>query len=179
VSLHSVKASAQTRTLFDHMAATHGAAWIAISVDVHSCTLSPEVWRDIEVRLFLHPRLSPLASPPLMGGTETPPECIFITLDGYQWPLTGSYCAHPCMCSQSDSCRIGLPRCVRRTGADVGHGMYSGGNARVADRGRMGRWTRARRVAVGRCPAARGELACIPQWWASPADEKTDGTRAA
>ncbi|KAH9971899.1 hypothetical protein BJV77DRAFT_1057218 [Russula vinacea] len=48
VSLHSVKASAQTRALFDRMAATHGAAWFAISVDVHSCTLSPEVWRDIE-----------------------------------------------------------------------------------------------------------------------------------
>jgi Tat protein secretion system quality control protein TatD with DNase activity len=48
VSLHSVKASGQTRALFDRMAATHGAAWFAISVDVHSCTLSPEVWRDIE-----------------------------------------------------------------------------------------------------------------------------------
>lgn len=56
VSLHSVKTSAQTRALFDQMATTHGAAWFAISVDVHSCTLSPEVWRDIEVRPFpLHP----------------------------------------------------------------------------------------------------------------------------
>jgi Tat protein secretion system quality control protein TatD with DNase activity len=56
VSLHSVKAPAQTLALFDRMAATHGAAWYAISVDVHSCTLSLEVWRDIEVRPFLlHP----------------------------------------------------------------------------------------------------------------------------
>ena len=55
VSLHSVKAPAQTLALFDRMAATHGAAWFAISIDVHSCTLSPEVWRDIEVRpFFLH-----------------------------------------------------------------------------------------------------------------------------
>jgi Tat protein secretion system quality control protein TatD with DNase activity len=53
VSLHSVKAPAQTLALFDRMAATHGAAWFAISVDVHSCTLSPEVRRDIEVRPFL------------------------------------------------------------------------------------------------------------------------------
>jgi Tat protein secretion system quality control protein TatD with DNase activity len=53
VSLHSVKASAQTRALFDRMAATHGAAWFAISIDVHSCTLSPEVWSDIEVRPLL------------------------------------------------------------------------------------------------------------------------------
>jgi hypothetical protein len=34
------------------MAAVHGAAWFAISVDVHSCTLSPEMWRGIEVRPF-------------------------------------------------------------------------------------------------------------------------------
>jgi len=53
VSLHSVKSSTQTRALFDNMAAKHGAAWFAISVDVHSCTLSPEVWRDIEVRPVL------------------------------------------------------------------------------------------------------------------------------
>jgi len=51
--LHSVKSSAQTSALFDNMAARHGAAWFAISVDVHSCTLSPEVWRDIEVRPVL------------------------------------------------------------------------------------------------------------------------------
>jgi len=57
VSLHSVKSSAQTRALFDNMAAKYGAAWFAISVDVHSCTLSPEVWRDIEVRpALLQPR---------------------------------------------------------------------------------------------------------------------------
>jgi Tat protein secretion system quality control protein TatD with DNase activity len=63
VSLHSVKASAQTRELFDRMAATHGAAWFAISVDVHSCTLSPEVWRVIEVRPFHLPPLSCLHLP--------------------------------------------------------------------------------------------------------------------
>jgi len=74
VSLHSVKASAQTRELFDRMAATHGAAWFAISVDVHSCTLSPEVWRGIEVRpsipaTHLVPCTSP--TPEARGGTST------------------------------------------------------------------------------------------------------------
>ena len=54
VSLHSVKSAAQTRALFDNMATKHGAAWFAISVDVHSCTLSPEIWRDIEVRPIHH-----------------------------------------------------------------------------------------------------------------------------
>jgi Tat protein secretion system quality control protein TatD with DNase activity len=76
VSLHSVKASAQTRELFDRMAAAHGAAWFSISVDVHSCTLSPEVWRGIEVRPFhLHLSPPPVASPPHRrwrgGGTST------------------------------------------------------------------------------------------------------------
>jgi Tat protein secretion system quality control protein TatD with DNase activity len=65
VSLHSVRASAQTLALFDRMAATHGAAWYLISVDVHSCTLSPEVWRDLEVRpLLLHPISPPRFLPP-------------------------------------------------------------------------------------------------------------------
>jgi Tat protein secretion system quality control protein TatD with DNase activity len=122
VSLHSVKSSGQTRALFDNMAAKHGAAWFAISVDVHSCTLSPEVWRDIEVRPI---PLTPVAFPPhprcrrrggeeclLMGGTEKAPKCIFITVDCYQWPLAEPYRAHPCVCTLSDSCRVGLPRCV-------------------------------------------------------------------
>ncbi|KAH9081590.1 TatD DNase family Scn1 [Lactarius deliciosus] len=47
VSMHSVKAPSQTRALFDRMAAAHGAAWYAISVDVHSCKFSPEAWREI------------------------------------------------------------------------------------------------------------------------------------
>jgi Tat protein secretion system quality control protein TatD with DNase activity len=55
VSMHSVKAPSQTRALFDRMAEAHGAAWFAISVDVHSCKFSPEAWREIGVRSFLHP----------------------------------------------------------------------------------------------------------------------------
>jgi Tat protein secretion system quality control protein TatD with DNase activity len=88
VSLHSVKSSAQTCALFDNMATKHGAAWFAISVDVHSCTLSSEIWRDIEVRPVLpHPTPNPGGGGgeecPLMAGTETAPKCIFIILDCY------------------------------------------------------------------------------------------------
>jgi Tat protein secretion system quality control protein TatD with DNase activity len=68
VSLHSVKSPAQTRALFDNMAAKYGAAWFAISVDVHSCTLSPEVWRDIEVRPVLLHRLHSYPTPNAGGG---------------------------------------------------------------------------------------------------------------
>ena len=123
VSLHSVKASAQTRELFDKMAATHGAAWFAISVDVHSCTLSPEVWLGIEVRPFdlhFHPHLySRLQFPPqrrrrreeclLMRTIEAPSKCILVTLDGYQLPFTQSHRPHPSMCANSHSCRVRLP----------------------------------------------------------------------
>jgi len=88
VSLHSVKAPAQTRTLFDHMAATHGAAWFAISVDVHSCTLSPEVWRDIEVRPFL--LLPRLHSPP----PPTPEARGGLSADGWSRNITRMYIYH-------------------------------------------------------------------------------------
>ncbi|KAI9444742.1 TatD DNase family Scn1 [Lactarius indigo] len=37
----------ELRRNFDRMAAAHGAAWYAISVDVHSCKFSPEAWREI------------------------------------------------------------------------------------------------------------------------------------
>ncbi len=121
VSMHSVKApaqtralfdrmaaahgaAAQTRALFDRMAAAHGAAWFAISVDVHSCKFSPEAWREIGVRSFLHPptQLSvPLPNAdgedcPLMGArSEAPPKRIPVTFDGHQWQHTELHCPRP------------------------------------------------------------------------------------
>jgi len=53
VSMHCVKVPAQTRALFDRMAAEHGDAWFAISIDLHSCKISPEAWREIGVRSHL------------------------------------------------------------------------------------------------------------------------------
>lgn len=53
-SIHSVKAPQLTRELLDRMASTHGAAWRRISVDLHSCGLSPQVWIEIEKR---HPNV--------------------------------------------------------------------------------------------------------------------------
>ncbi|KAI0319429.1 hypothetical protein OF83DRAFT_1054948 [Amylostereum chailletii] len=50
VSLHSVKAPQQTRELLDRMAVTYGESWRAISVDLHSCGVSPQVWAEIEKR---------------------------------------------------------------------------------------------------------------------------------
>lgn len=49
VSFHSVKSQQATVELLDRLRAKHGAAWYAISVDMHSCGLSTETWKDIEV----------------------------------------------------------------------------------------------------------------------------------
>lgn len=49
ISLHSVKAPLPTRELLDVMAARHRAHWRAVSVDLHACGISPEMWAEIEV----------------------------------------------------------------------------------------------------------------------------------
>ena len=50
VSFHSVKSQQATVSLLDKLQAKHGDAWSAISVDMHSCGLSSQTWKDIEVR---------------------------------------------------------------------------------------------------------------------------------
>ena len=102
VSMHSVKAPAQTLSLFDRMAATHGAAWFAISIDMHSCKFSPEAWREIGVRLFPHPLIH-LAFPDAKEGglpadgsrSEAPPKRIPVAFDGHQWQYTGLHRPRP------------------------------------------------------------------------------------
>lgn len=48
VSLHSVQAPQATAELLARMKAHFGRAWMDISVDLHSCGLSAEGWRNIE-----------------------------------------------------------------------------------------------------------------------------------
>ncbi|KIY50430.1 TatD DNase family Scn1 [Fistulina hepatica ATCC 64428] len=48
VSLHSVKCQQQTAQLLDRMLQNHGDHWRKISIDMHSCGWSPEMWRDVE-----------------------------------------------------------------------------------------------------------------------------------
>lgn len=50
VSLHSVNANQATVGLL--MKAKHQKAWREISIDLHSCSLSLEAWRELEVRRF-------------------------------------------------------------------------------------------------------------------------------
>ncbi|PSR71090.1 hypothetical protein PHLCEN_2v13059 [Hermanssonia centrifuga] len=56
VSFHSVKCQQTTVGLLNKLKAKHEEDWNAISVDMHSCGLSAETWRDIEkqhVNVFL------------------------------------------------------------------------------------------------------------------------------
>jgi len=48
VSIHSVKSQRATVDLFTQMKAKHGEKWTRINVDMHSCSVSPETWRDLE-----------------------------------------------------------------------------------------------------------------------------------
>ena len=58
VSFHSVKSQQATVELLDRLKAKHGDAWYAISIDMHSCGLSCQTWKDIEVRFILYPFLA-------------------------------------------------------------------------------------------------------------------------
>lgn len=49
VSFHSVKAQQATLQLVDRMSKQYGDSWDMISLDMHSCGLSPEMWMSLEV----------------------------------------------------------------------------------------------------------------------------------
>lgn len=51
VSIHSVHLQQATVDLLDRLAKKHGDSFYRISVDLHSCALSSETWRSIEVRM--------------------------------------------------------------------------------------------------------------------------------
>ncbi|KIY73576.1 TatD DNase family Scn1, partial [Cylindrobasidium torrendii FP15055 ss-10] len=48
ISLHSVKAPLPTKELLDSMQKKYGDRWNQISIDLHSCGLSPDMWLDIQ-----------------------------------------------------------------------------------------------------------------------------------
>jgi len=50
ISLHSVKAPQPTVDLLQKMLTNHGERWQNINIDLHSCGLSPEVWKSLQVR---------------------------------------------------------------------------------------------------------------------------------
>jgi Tat protein secretion system quality control protein TatD with DNase activity len=48
VSFHSVKSQLATADFLKKLQRKHGDRWSRISIDMHSCGLSPETWRDME-----------------------------------------------------------------------------------------------------------------------------------
>lgn len=51
ISMHCVKAHDATMQMFQRMVEKFGDKFWDISVDLHSCGVSPQVWKEIEVRL--------------------------------------------------------------------------------------------------------------------------------
>jgi len=51
VSLHSVKCQQATLEFINRMANKHGERWDMISIDMHSCGLSAQMWKSLEVRI--------------------------------------------------------------------------------------------------------------------------------
>lgn len=49
VSLHSVGAQQPTVELLQRMSQNYGKDWLRISVDMHSCGLSADVWKTVQV----------------------------------------------------------------------------------------------------------------------------------
>lgn len=48
VSFHSVKSQLATTDFLKKLRSKHGDQWSRINIDMHSCGLSPETWREIE-----------------------------------------------------------------------------------------------------------------------------------
>jgi Tat protein secretion system quality control protein TatD with DNase activity len=52
ISLHSVKAQQYTMDLLRQLKDEHGERWTKISLDMHSCGFSTQMWSDIQVKPF-------------------------------------------------------------------------------------------------------------------------------
>lgn len=52
ISFHSVKSQKHTMDLLSNMKQKYGPRWSCVSIDMHSCGLSIETWKEIEVRGF-------------------------------------------------------------------------------------------------------------------------------
>lgn len=57
ISIHNVKSHQATLDLLDRMHKKYGDRWLRISVDLHSCGISPETWKAIEVLVLSLMRL--------------------------------------------------------------------------------------------------------------------------
>jgi Tat protein secretion system quality control protein TatD with DNase activity len=81
VSMHCVKAHDATTQVFERMAKRFGDKFWDVSVDLHSCGVSPQVWRDIEVRRQRKVDLYASLTDPRTCATEKVLQCVYLTLN--------------------------------------------------------------------------------------------------
>ncbi|KAG6813209.1 hypothetical protein H0H92_013096 [Tricholoma furcatifolium] len=85
ISIHSVKSQLATSELLDKMKTRHGDKWLRINLDLHSCTVSPETWRDIEAWPLVFSHISKLTL-----SIAKAPKCVSLAFNGHQQPFTES-----------------------------------------------------------------------------------------
>lgn len=85
VSMHSVKCQAITMELLSRMNKKWGAKWGAISVDMHSCGFSAQMWTDIEVHSSSASYISCLIAPEI----ENTHQRVLIPLNRHQQSFPG------------------------------------------------------------------------------------------
>jgi len=108
ISFHSVKSQKHTVDLLSAMKKKHGSRWSSVSIDMHSCGLSVETWKEVEVRgcnayfITLH-ELS-------IRFTEITCECIPFFIHMYQLTQSCSQITAGSSVRKSDPSRVRLPR---------------------------------------------------------------------
>jgi Tat protein secretion system quality control protein TatD with DNase activity len=103
VSFHSVKSQLVTMQLFERMSRTYGDRWMDINVDIHSCGLSPQMWRDMEVSFIISVSVSFTFTYLL---TDKKSKCISIPLHYYQQPIQQLQGFGSSLLSFSYPCRV-------------------------------------------------------------------------
>ena len=56
ISLHSVRSTQATLELLSKMQKKHKASWSRVNIDLHSCGLSLDAWKSVEVSIVCTPK---------------------------------------------------------------------------------------------------------------------------
>lgn len=167
VSFHSVNARKATIDVLARMKERHGPAWSRISVDMHSCGLSVEMWREIEVqkrslRSYIH-----LVKPFLI--LEITLECLSFPVDSHQRALTRTQITHSRRIATPPARRVRYQSGRSMCKPDMGHAVYRRGGPRVGRRTELGGGSA--RESVGCGEEVRKKLEILCQRWACAGGE--------
>ena len=106
VSMHCVKAHDATMRVFERMAKKFGDKFWDVSVDLHSCGVSSQTWKDFEVRCQWTCLNVLLTGPCVYATTEKVLQRLHLTLSGPQHPVGKSQEAHRICLSEATPHRI-------------------------------------------------------------------------